>query len=70
MKNKFTVKKCVCGRKVEVSVDYEGYEIECTRCGKRSGHYPKAKYAVMEWNREKDILDMVGRTGEHDVIIG
>lgn len=70
MKKSFDLRKCVCGRRVEVVEDGAGYEVECTRCGKRSGHYPRAKYAVMEWNREKDMTDMVGRTGEHDVIIG
>lgn len=50
-------------------LDDDGYQVECPRCGKTSGHYPRERYAIMEWNRPKDITDMLGAEGEDRVII-
>lgn len=30
------------------------YEIECKKCGARSGEYLKEKYAIENWNRRVD----------------
>lgn len=62
-------KRCICGRKVEVAKDDVGYFLECTKCGKTTQRrYRKEKYAVKEWNRDKDITDMVNM-GEFNVAI-
>jgi hypothetical protein len=61
--------RCVCGHWPEVVLDDAGYQVECPKCGKTSGHYPRERYAIMEWNRPKDIMDMLGAEGENRVII-
>jgi hypothetical protein len=52
-----------------VVLDDDGYQVECPRCGKTSGHYPCERYAIMEWNRPKTMTDMLGEEGENHVVI-
>lgn len=61
--------RCACGHRSEVVLDDDGYQVECPRCGKASGHYPCERYAIMEWNRPKTMTDMLGEEGENHVVI-
>lgn len=62
-------KRCVCGRKAELSFDDDGFEVSCSRCGKTSGYYENPYAAVEEWNRPKDISDMASEKELNRVII-
>lgn len=61
--------RCVCGHWPEVVLDDDGYQVECPKCGKVSGHYPTEREAITEWNRPKHLADMLGAEGENRVII-
>lgn len=61
------LKKCTCGRIAEMVKDEQGFEVECPRCGKRTGHFHYEIEAWFEWNRTKMIEVEV--EGDDSVII-
>lgn len=53
------VNRCVCRKKVDLYCEPEGFNVECMRCGQTTPYFNHPEEAIAEWNREKDILDMI-----------
>lgn len=57
--NDMKLKRCVCKRKVTLYSEPEGFIVSCPRCGKETPHFEHIEDAILEWNREKSIRDII-----------